>query len=370
MSARLPAPKDGIVTSSRPMGWVANRWMATFDERGPGIQAQLSRGRALARGGRVRDLWFSPGIANAEVVTNREAYRVSVRVRVFEDDEWDRVVDRLLGRLIDIAAMLEGDLPESLVDDLGREGLPLLPGFDEIDGVCECSDFHMPCEHMAAVHNVVSGALDGDPFLLLTLRGLDRDQLQARLRRAWGDSRPLRQVGTPPSGDVPDADPSWTHSPTPLPTLTVRVDAPDGARPGVYALGPPPGRAELGSTLEPLYDAGAKSAIELAFGDVVDLGGVRAGSLWTGFKKGVRGKERVATPRPAAPRAVASPDDDTPLTEKLVDLLAELESAKSAQLAQRLGVPVMTVRNELVDLEKLGIVYRTGQTRGTKWWLG
>jgi DNA-binding IclR family transcriptional regulator len=68
-----------------------------------------------------------------------------------------------------------------------------------------------------------------------------------------------------------------------------------------------------------------------------------------------------------------TPDDNatsTGITEKLVDALAALESAKSKELSERLNIPMLDVRNELLELEKLGIVYRTGQTRGTRWWLG
>ena len=53
-----------------------------------------------------------------------------------------------------------------------------------------------------------------------------------------------------------------------------------------------------------------------------------------------------------------------------MDLLAELESAKSKTLSERLDAPMLQIRQELLELEKLGIVYRTGQTRGTTWWLG
>ena len=368
MSTRNRIPEDGIVASSRPKGWAATRWMETFDELAKSHHAQLARGRTLARGGRVRDLWFSPGLASAEVVTNRDAYRVTIRTRVFEEDEWDRVVQRLLRKLVDIAAMLEGELPSTLVDDLEGLGLRVLPTLKELDGVCECADFHMPCEHMAAVHNVIAEALDGDPFLLLTLRGLNRDQLLARLRRTWGDDRPLTSDSTDTSGPPPESDPDWSASPTPLAPLHLRIEAPDDARPGVYALGPPPGRADLGSTLRPLYEAGSKAAMELAYGDAdASQERGRPGSRWEGFERGVRGKDR---PPAATSEARPSVDISAPITERLVDLLAELESAKSKTLAERLGVSVLTIRGELVELEKLGIVYRTGQTRGTRWWLG
>ncbi|MFK7930016.1 MAG: hypothetical protein AB8H79_17615, partial [Myxococcota bacterium] len=95
MSRRNQAPSDGIVASSRPKGWAAMRWMSTFEGLSESHQAALARGRTLARSGRVRDLWFSPGLGSAEVVTNRESHRVTVRVRVFEELEWTRVVRKL-----------------------------------------------------------------------------------------------------------------------------------------------------------------------------------------------------------------------------------------------------------------------------------
>ena len=47
-----------------------------------------------------------------------------------------------------------------------------------------------------------------------------------------------------------------------------------------------------------------------------------------------------------------------------------MEPAKSADLAARLGMPRAEILSELIELETLGIVYRTGKTRGTRWWLG
>jgi len=65
----------------------------------------------------------------------------------------------------------------------------------------------------------------------------------------------------------------------------------------------------------------------------------------------------------------ASPTDQ--LVEKLVDLVAEHdEGVKSRELATALDCDLPTIREHLVELERLGIVYRTGQTRGTRWWLG
>lgn len=366
MMRRNKAPEDGIVASTRPKGWAALRWMSTFDPLIDSHQAELARGRTLARSGRVRDLWFSPGLGSAEVVTNRHNHRVTVRVRVFEDLEWTRVVRQLLGHLEHIAVMLEGDLPEAFIEDLDRDGLPLLPALAEIDGVCDCGDFHMPCAHMAAVHNVIAEALDGDPFLLLTLRGLDRAQLLARLRRAWNDPHPLRTASLVEEQPPPD-ELDWASSPQPLPPLALHLKVNAQSRPGVYALGPAPGRSDLGSTLEPLYQAGVAAAADLALEDPPDNSNIAPFSLWESFRRGQTATTSAAPIR----RAPDSPEASRrALTERLVDLLAELENAKSKELAARLSLPVLVVRQELLDLEKLGIVYRTGQTRGTRWWLG
>lgn len=58
------------------------------------------------------------------------------------------------------------------------------------------------------------------------------------------------------------------------------------------------------------------------------------------------------------------------LTEELVDLIAEHGATTSSDLASFLGLSIAQVRNELRTLERLGIVVRTGTTRGTRWHLG
>jgi len=64
------------------------------------------------------------------------------------------------------------------------------------------------------------------------------------------------------------------------------------------------------------------------------------------------------------------PDTEKSLTEILVDELAQVQCAKSRDLARRLNLPMAAVRNELLELEEMGVVVRTGKTRGTRWWLG
>ncbi len=62
---------------------------------------------------------------------------------------------------------------------------------------------------------------------------------------------------------------------------------------------------------------------------------------------------------------------DTALTERLVEAMAANQHPwKSRDLATQLKLDPAVIRKELIELEGLGLVYRTGQTRGTRWHLG
>jgi hypothetical protein len=329
--------------------------LRTFDEK---HQNRIARGRSFARSGRVRDLWFSPGLATAEVF-DTAAHQVSVRLRVFENAEWRKIVLTLLTDLRMVAAMLEGELPEALVDRLDEAGVHLVPTPEELGGDCDCGDFLLPCEHMAAVHHLLADALDGDPFLLPTLRGRTRDQLLGRMRAIWGDNEPMHVVTAQKDEDPPRGD--WFRAKLGVPPMRLDIRQARTTALGLRALGPPPGEADLAKALAPLYEAGGEAALALAFGEDESL------QRRNPFR-------RRAPDSPAPPQedkmSNRNPEKEQSLTERVVDLLASMESAKSRELADRLGLTNIQVRNELLDLEKLGIVYRTGRTRGTRWWLG
>ncbi|MCB9668902.1 MAG: hypothetical protein H6736_05370 [Alphaproteobacteria bacterium] len=352
-TSRLRAPDDGIVASSRGGGWMVDRWLDMLGtiERTHG--ARLSQGKNLARNGRVRGLWFSPGLASAQVVAD-DVYNVSIRFRVFTDRDWSRVLDALLENLQHVGALLEGELSLALVRQLESAGVSLIPTIDEIEGDCNCDDYMLPCAHMAAVHQVLAEALDGEPFLLFTLRGRPRGQLLKEMRKAWGDST----SHAPESNEEPaPEDGDWFRAPAPLPASDFRFHAPEKPAVGLRALGPPPGDIDLLRAIGPLYEAGGQAALDIALAD---------------DEPDDRDRERARVFRRSVQRPVqaSASSGQTHLTEAIVDALAEVECARSKDLAKRVGAAVGDVRDELLDLEKLGIVYRTGQTRGTRWWLG
>ncbi|HYF94033.1 MAG TPA: SWIM zinc finger family protein [Symbiobacteriaceae bacterium] len=62
-------------------------------------------------------------------------------------------------------------------------GVRLLPvSARELTTTCSCPDWANPCKHVAAVFYQLAAAFDADPFLLLQLRGRDREALLAEIR--------------------------------------------------------------------------------------------------------------------------------------------------------------------------------------------
>jgi len=360
MGTRLGAPPDGIVSSQRPRGWLGRSWLELLEDYGSSYGPRVARGRSLARG-RIRALWFSPGFADAEV-HDKEIHRSTLRVRSYSQSEWKKVLKVLAKNLSHVATLMEGRMPERLVEDLATGGIDIMPTVEEISGDCSCADYELPCAHLCGVHHVVGDAIDGEPFLLFTLRGRTREQIMSSLRRGWGDSVNMNSKESSVEPSLPDASTDWFTSPSPLSHMQFRFQPSKRTAAGLRALGPPPGEDNLAGALGPLYEAGAEGAFQVALHEDPSSA---ASPTSNGTQKSAAGIVALAS------RPVADPTTQkNKITELLVNMLAKHGGIKSSDLADVIGQDKMVVRNELIELEKLGIVYRTGATRGTRWHLG
>ncbi|WP_225611575.1 SWIM zinc finger family protein, partial [Streptomyces sp. H28] len=171
--------------------WWGNAWVTALEE-GALDAARLARGRVYAERGHVDAVTVTPGLVLAYVQGSRpRPYRVQVRLRTFEDAEWDRFLDAAAERPGHIAALLDKVMPQSLADC----GVPLLPGPGDLAPRCSCPDSGHPCKHAAALCYATARLLDADPFVLLLLRGRGEreviDDLSRRsAARAARDTRP------------------------------------------------------------------------------------------------------------------------------------------------------------------------------------
>ena len=160
--------------------------------------------------GAVDDLDVDVGEVRAEVQGSRRTpYHVRVRVRPFGHQEWEAVFGALAEQAGHAAALLDGELPSEIAEDVRSVGLDLLPGPGEIQTRCSCPDWAEPCKHSAAVCYLVADRLDEDPFDLFLLRGRSREALMAGVR-----SQRLGGVApTSPVVDGADLTDGWPEDP-------------------------------------------------------------------------------------------------------------------------------------------------------------
>ncbi|MFF7050007.1 SWIM zinc finger family protein [Streptomyces griseorubiginosus] len=159
--------------------WWGNAWVTALEE-GALDAKRLLRGRSYAEQGHVDAITVTPGLVLAYVQGSRpRPYRVQVRLRTLDDADWDRFLDLAADRTGHIAALLDGEMPQSLSEC----GVPLLPGPGDLDPQCSCPDRGHPCKHAAALCYQTARLLDADPFVLLLLRGRGERELLDDLSR-------------------------------------------------------------------------------------------------------------------------------------------------------------------------------------------
>lgn len=165
--------------------WWGRAWVDALEGRAQLDPNRLPRGRTYARQGRATDVTLAPGKITAPVQGSRaQPYRVTIEVRPFSDDEWDRVIAVVASKIAHAAALLDGELDPAIDADAREAGVELLPDAGEIRPRCSCPDWADPCKHAAAVCYLVADELDADPYRLLLLRGRTRDQVEAAVRAA------------------------------------------------------------------------------------------------------------------------------------------------------------------------------------------
>jgi uncharacterized Zn finger protein len=261
--------------------WWGRAWLEALEQRARLDPDRLPRGRDYARSGAVGELTLAPGEARARVQGRKtEPYQVRIRVRQFTDDEWDRVLAAISARLGHAAALLDGELPPQIADDVAVAGLDLLPGGGELGPRCSCPDDADPCKHSAAACYLITDVLDADPFALFLLRGRTRDQLLAGIRARRRGAAPGQAAaagdhggaGTPASDEGVDARAAFgaPESAAQIPAVPLPPRRP-GA-PAALPLDPPPWRSGLREDLVGLAADAASRAWEMAVGLSADAG--------------------------------------------------------------------------------------------------
>lgn len=183
-------------SNARATTWWGKAWVRAVEEAAY-AEADLRAARTLARGGHVGQISTEPGRYVASVEDRRGLWTVDGTVPALGTADVDALVETVAAESGRIAALLAGDLPHSLVEHAEEAGVELLPYGGELGSTCTCDHWADPCVHALAVLQQLTWLVEEDPFVLLQLRGLPRDELLSRLHAR---SAPA------PVDDEPDLD--------------------------------------------------------------------------------------------------------------------------------------------------------------------
>jgi uncharacterized Zn finger protein len=189
---RTPARRG----AARATRWWAKAWVRAVEEASYS-SADLSAARAISRSGRIGQISVEPGRFVAAVEDERGLWAVLGTVPVLDRRAADALVETVAAEAGRVAALLAGDVPHSLVEHAEEAGVELLPYGAELGSTCTCQAWTDPCPHALAVMYQLAWLLEDDPFVLLHLRGVARDELLARLHERAEPS---------PAGPDPDLD--------------------------------------------------------------------------------------------------------------------------------------------------------------------
>ncbi|MBB5914879.1 putative Zn finger protein [Nocardia transvalensis] len=170
---RLPV-RGGVEPRNRRGSFARTWWGRSFIDAVEQVAdaGRLARGRSYARSGQVVTYHVEFGAVTAEVQGSQpRPFTAVLTLRKLRDERLDELVELVRDTPGMLAQLASGAVPREL-------GPLLLPTTaSELDFGCSCPDSGWPCKHVAAVCYIVAERLDGEPSVMLTLRGLDLDTL-------------------------------------------------------------------------------------------------------------------------------------------------------------------------------------------------
>lgn len=150
--------------------WWGRHFVAAMEDLAdPG---RIARGRTYARQGQVLTLGVERGQIYGEVQGSQlEPFSASVSVEPLTEGEVAALVGRVRSNPGMLAELASNAIPQALASVL----LPHDKG--QLDFDCSCPDDGWPCKHAAALMYIAAEHIDASAGTILTLRGVDLDQL-------------------------------------------------------------------------------------------------------------------------------------------------------------------------------------------------
>jgi len=172
----------GRVRNEFGINWWSKKWnnaISSFT-----ISSRIDKGREYARAGNVLSMRVSKGEIEAEVQGARPTpYKVNMEVDIFSKQQWENIMKIMAQKAIFCAMILNGEMPENIEEAFKEAGVSLFPKKQiHLITECSCPDTANPCKHIAAVHYLLGLEFDKDPFVILKLRGMEKQEFLKALR--------------------------------------------------------------------------------------------------------------------------------------------------------------------------------------------
>lgn len=194
--------------------WWVQRWAKFMQQLGVTIDP------AALRGLRVKRLEVQPGLLQAQVVERENGVTlVEVRFPTLSDAQWETIIDALGSQAIFVAQLLTGDMPAEIEQVFTAAGSWLLPAtaadveqlYTPAGGVATPADG--VCRPLIAAYMQLGEMVTEDPWLLLRLRGRDREQVLAALQEKRNREAQVLATQSTPLPDQPVAEPAFYTPP-------------------------------------------------------------------------------------------------------------------------------------------------------------
>lgn len=170
--SRIPPRRS----TSRAATWWGRAWVRAVEEASYS-DSDLHAARQLSRSGAIGGITVGRGAVVAEVHHRADVWPVSATVPPLDAVSRGAFLGVVAAESGHRAALVAGELPHRLVEQAEEAGVELLPYGGELGTACPCGAWVDPCVHALAVVLQVAWLVDGDPWVLLRLRGLTPDDL-------------------------------------------------------------------------------------------------------------------------------------------------------------------------------------------------
>ena len=179
--------------------WWGRAWIAALNQIDD--SNRLPRGRNYANQGAVTETNVKNGVVLARVQGRRKSpYKIKIKLQPYSVEEMASIKYLIAENPVLAAELSLGKLPENLLAAMQAKGIGLLPtSWREINANCSCPDWANPCKHLAAVYYILANEIDKNPFILFSLKGMERDDLMGAAGFAMLEKLDERFV---PLGDV------------------------------------------------------------------------------------------------------------------------------------------------------------------------